>query len=185
MMRVDPELEIPYGHTGNTVLHSWEVLPKILAGEDTMNILCDIKMMSWEDHYLPWTIQAVMEQAKFLYGDCRISPVNGCIGIGIFKELFTPSRPLIVAEPICSHHDIKCGIIKHYEHAIKVYEGLVKRASNDGINLFARYLGQLGFVALPNTCSLMGFNKIFGMLAKQSQPSPVSAPLITTQIASE
>ncbi|KAI6013939.1 hypothetical protein BKA83DRAFT_682556 [Pisolithus microcarpus] len=49
-MRVGPELEIPgygcYDHflEGDTVLHSWEVLAKILAGEDTMNILCDIGM---------------------------------------------------------------------------------------------------------------------------------------------
>ncbi|KAI6024088.1 hypothetical protein BKA83DRAFT_4267572 [Pisolithus microcarpus] len=50
VMRVGPELEIPgygcYDHflEGDTVLHSWEVLAKILAGEDTMNILCDIGM---------------------------------------------------------------------------------------------------------------------------------------------
>ncbi|KAI6149345.1 hypothetical protein BKA82DRAFT_995389 [Pisolithus tinctorius] len=49
-MRVGPELEIPgygcYDHflEGDTVLHSWEVLAKILAGEDTMNILCDLGM---------------------------------------------------------------------------------------------------------------------------------------------
>jgi hypothetical protein len=30
--------------TGDTVLHSWEVLAKILAGEDTMGIVCDIGM---------------------------------------------------------------------------------------------------------------------------------------------
>jgi NAD+ synthase (glutamine-hydrolysing) len=29
---------------GDTVLHSWEVLAKILASEDTMNIVCDIGM---------------------------------------------------------------------------------------------------------------------------------------------
>lgn len=30
--------------TGDTVLHSWEVLAKILSGEDTMGIVCDIGM---------------------------------------------------------------------------------------------------------------------------------------------
>ncbi|KAF9244658.1 hypothetical protein BU15DRAFT_41723 [Melanogaster broomeanus] len=49
-MRVGPELEIPgygcYDHflEGDTVLHSWEVLAKILASEDTMGIVCDIGM---------------------------------------------------------------------------------------------------------------------------------------------
>ncbi|KAF9219807.1 glutamine-dependent NAD(+) synthetase with GAT domain-containing protein [Gyrodon lividus] len=49
-LRVGPELEIPgygcYDHflEGDTVLHSWEVLAKILSGEDTMGIVCDIGM---------------------------------------------------------------------------------------------------------------------------------------------
>ena len=30
--------------TGDTVLHSWEVLAKILAGDETMGIVCDIGM---------------------------------------------------------------------------------------------------------------------------------------------
>lgn len=30
--------------TGDTVLHSWEVLAKILAGEDTVGIVCDLGM---------------------------------------------------------------------------------------------------------------------------------------------
>lgn len=30
--------------TGDTTLHSWEVLAKILASEDTMEIVCDIGM---------------------------------------------------------------------------------------------------------------------------------------------
>ncbi|KAH7885842.1 hypothetical protein F5I97DRAFT_1936802 [Phlebopus sp. FC_14] len=49
-LRVGPELEIPgygcYDHflEGDTVLHSWEVLAKILAGEHTMGIVCDVGM---------------------------------------------------------------------------------------------------------------------------------------------
>ncbi|KAG2110672.1 uncharacterized protein F5147DRAFT_689597 [Suillus discolor] len=49
-LRVGPELEIPgygcYDHflEGDTILHSWEVLAKILAGDDTMGIICDIGM---------------------------------------------------------------------------------------------------------------------------------------------
>ncbi|KAL4066030.1 hypothetical protein V8B97DRAFT_1864885 [Scleroderma yunnanense] len=49
-LRVGPELEIPgygcYDHflEGDTALHSWEVLAKILAGDDTEGIFCDIGM---------------------------------------------------------------------------------------------------------------------------------------------
>ncbi|KAF9462892.1 hypothetical protein BDZ94DRAFT_1260105 [Collybia nuda] len=49
-LRVGPELEIPgYGCLdhfleGDTVLHSWEVLAKILSSEETMGIVCDIGM---------------------------------------------------------------------------------------------------------------------------------------------
>ncbi|OJA19921.1 hypothetical protein AZE42_03756 [Rhizopogon vesiculosus] len=49
-IRVGPELEIPgygcYDHflEGDTILHSWEVLAKILASDDTMGIVCDIGM---------------------------------------------------------------------------------------------------------------------------------------------
>ncbi|ESK94901.1 nad+ synthase (glutamine-hydrolyzing) [Moniliophthora roreri MCA 2997] len=49
-LRVGPELEIPgYGCLdhfleGDTVLHSWEVLAKILASEEAMGIVCDIGM---------------------------------------------------------------------------------------------------------------------------------------------
>ncbi|KAG1735523.1 hypothetical protein EDB19DRAFT_1896247 [Suillus lakei] len=49
-LRVGPELEIPgygcYDHflEGDTILHSWEVLAKILASDDTMGIVCDIGM---------------------------------------------------------------------------------------------------------------------------------------------
>ncbi|GLB41773.1 putative NAD synthetase family protein [Lyophyllum shimeji] len=49
-LRVGPELEIPgYGCQdhfleGDTVLHSWEVLAKILASDETLGIVCDIGM---------------------------------------------------------------------------------------------------------------------------------------------
>ncbi|KZT25242.1 glutamine-dependent NAD(+) synthetase with GAT domain-containing protein [Neolentinus lepideus HHB14362 ss-1] len=49
-LRVGPELEIPgygcYDHflEGDTVLHSWEVLAKILESEEATGIVCDIGM---------------------------------------------------------------------------------------------------------------------------------------------
>jgi hypothetical protein len=35
---------LPKCRTGDTVLHSWEVLAKILSSDITMNIVCDIGM---------------------------------------------------------------------------------------------------------------------------------------------
>jgi NAD+ synthase (glutamine-hydrolysing) len=49
-LRVGPELEIPgYGCLdhfleGDTVMHSWEVLGKILQSEETKGMVCDIGM---------------------------------------------------------------------------------------------------------------------------------------------
>ncbi|KAI6016855.1 hypothetical protein BKA83DRAFT_4543022 [Pisolithus microcarpus] len=58
-------------------------------------------------------------------------------------------------EPICSHHDIERDSVKHYKHAVKLYEGLAKRASNNGyvVDLFAGCPDQVGLLemkSLPN-----------------------------------
>ncbi|XP_006463484.1 copii coat protein, partial [Agaricus bisporus var. bisporus H97] len=49
-------------------------------------------------------------------------------------------------EPIRSHHDIDRDSAKHYKRAIKFYEALGKRASNNGhvVDLFAGCLDQVG-----------------------------------------
>lgn len=59
-------------------------------------------------------------------------------------------------EPIRSHHDIDRDSVKHYKRAIKFYEALAKRASNNGhaIDLFAGCLDQVGLLemkSLPNS----------------------------------
>ncbi|KAI0298732.1 hypothetical protein B0F90DRAFT_1732042 [Multifurca ochricompacta] len=59
-------------------------------------------------------------------------------------------------EPIRSHHDIDRDSVKHFKRATKFYEGLAKRASNNGhaIDLFAGCLDQVGLLemkALPNS----------------------------------
>ncbi|KAI6023081.1 hypothetical protein BKA83DRAFT_4608234 [Pisolithus microcarpus] len=58
-------------------------------------------------------------------------------------------------EPIHSHRDIERDSIKHYKHAVKLYEGLAKRASNNGyiVDLFAGCPDQVGLLemkSLPN-----------------------------------
>ncbi|KAF5389531.1 hypothetical protein D9757_004207 [Collybiopsis confluens] len=59
-------------------------------------------------------------------------------------------------EPIRSHHDIDRDSAKHYKRAMKFYEGLAKRASNNGhaVDLFAGCLDQVGLLemkSLPNS----------------------------------
>lgn len=59
-------------------------------------------------------------------------------------------------EPIRSHHDIERDSVKHYKRAIKFYEALAKRASNNGhaVDLFAGCLDQVGLLemkSLPNS----------------------------------
>ncbi|KIK11768.1 hypothetical protein PISMIDRAFT_19247 [Pisolithus microcarpus 441] len=58
-------------------------------------------------------------------------------------------------EPIRSHRDIEQDSVKHYKRAVKLYEGLVKRASNNGyvVDLFASCPDQVGLLemkSLPN-----------------------------------
>ncbi|KAJ3008083.1 hypothetical protein NUW54_g3297 [Trametes sanguinea] len=59
-------------------------------------------------------------------------------------------------EPIRSHHDIDRDSAKHFKRASKFYEGLAKRASNNGhvIDLFAGCLDQVGLLemkSMPNS----------------------------------
>ncbi|KAF8267542.1 protein transporter SEC23 [Lactarius quietus] len=59
-------------------------------------------------------------------------------------------------EPIRSHHDIDRDSVKHFKRATKFFEGLAKRASNNGhaVDLFAGCLDQVGLLemkSLPNS----------------------------------
>ncbi|KAI6021898.1 hypothetical protein BKA83DRAFT_4520858 [Pisolithus microcarpus] len=58
-------------------------------------------------------------------------------------------------EPIRSHRDIERDSIKHYKRAVKLYEGLAKRVSNNGyvVDLFTGCPDQVGLLemkSLPN-----------------------------------
>ncbi|KAI5982918.1 hypothetical protein EDD15DRAFT_2490078 [Pisolithus albus] len=55
-------------------------------------------------------------------------------------------------EPICSHRDIERDSVKHYKRAVKLYEGLAKRASNNGhkVDLFAGCLDQVGLLEMKS-----------------------------------
>ncbi|KAH0582886.1 glutamine-dependent NAD(+) synthetase [Termitomyces sp. 'cryptogamus'] len=92
-LRVGPELEIPgYGCLdhfleGDTVLHSWEVLAKILVSDEAMGIVCDIGM--------PIVHKNVIYNCRVIIHDRRIlliRPKMWLANDGNYRELryFTP-----------------------------------------------------------------------------------------------
>ncbi|KDQ26751.1 hypothetical protein PLEOSDRAFT_1093786 [Pleurotus ostreatus PC15] len=92
-LRVGPELEIPgYGCLdhfleGDTVLHSWEVLAKILASEEAMGILCDIGMPVVHKNVI-YNCRVIIYDRKILL----IRPKMWLANDGNYRELryFTP-----------------------------------------------------------------------------------------------
>ncbi|KAF8159641.1 hypothetical protein B0H34DRAFT_704302 [Crassisporium funariophilum] len=92
-LRVGPELEIPgYGCLdhfleGDTVLHSWEVLAKILSSEETMGIVCDIGMPVVHKNVI-YNCRVIIHDKKILL----IRPKMWLANDGNYRELryFTP-----------------------------------------------------------------------------------------------
>ncbi|KAJ3895183.1 hypothetical protein GG344DRAFT_39250 [Lentinula edodes] len=92
-LRVGPELEIPgYGCLdhfleGDTVLHSWEVLAKILASEETSGIVCDLGM-PLEHKNTIYNCRVIIQDRKILL----IRPKMWLANDGNYRELryFTP-----------------------------------------------------------------------------------------------
>ncbi|KAI0060744.1 glutamine-dependent NAD synthetase with GAT domain-containing protein [Artomyces pyxidatus] len=92
-LRVGPELEIPgYGCLdhfleGDTVLHSWEVLAKILASEDVSDIVCDIGMPVVHKNVI-YNCRIIIHNKKILL----IRPKMWLANDGNYRELryFTP-----------------------------------------------------------------------------------------------
>jgi NAD+ synthase (glutamine-hydrolysing) len=79
-LRVGPELEIPgYGCLdhfleGDTVMHSWEVLGKILQSEETKGMVCDIGMCVLSMNLPPDNISNVCRPVthKNVIYNCRV-----------------------------------------------------------------------------------------------------------------
>ncbi|KIJ36358.1 hypothetical protein M422DRAFT_261312 [Sphaerobolus stellatus SS14] len=78
-------------------------------------------------------------------------------------------------EPIRSHHDIEKDSIKHFKRAVKFYESLAKRASNNGhaVDLFTGCLDQVGLLemkSLPNYTNgiIVGSDSFATAIFKQS-----------------
>ncbi|KAL0567643.1 glutamine-dependent NAD(+) synthetase [Marasmius crinis-equi] len=92
-LRVGPELEIPgYGCLdhfleGDTVLHSWEVLAKILASDEASGIVCDIGMPVVHKNVI-YNCRVIIHDRKILL----IRPKMWLANDGNYRELrfFTP-----------------------------------------------------------------------------------------------
>ncbi|KAA1469135.1 glutamine-dependent NAD synthetase with GAT domain-containing protein [Dentipellis sp. KUC8613] len=92
-MRVGPELEIPgYGCLdhfleGDTILHSWEVLAKILASDDVTDIVCDIGMPVVHKN-VNYNCRVIIHNKKILL----IRPKMWLANDGNYREMryFTP-----------------------------------------------------------------------------------------------
>ncbi|KAF7370681.1 Glutamine-dependent NAD(+) synthetase [Mycena sanguinolenta] len=92
-LRVGPELEIPgYGCLdhfleGDTVLHSWEVLAKILTSEEAQGIVCDIGMPVVHKNVI-YNCRVVIHNRQILL----IRPKMWLANDGNYRELryFTP-----------------------------------------------------------------------------------------------
>ncbi|KAF8909365.1 hypothetical protein CPB84DRAFT_1765955 [Gymnopilus junonius] len=92
-LRVGPELEIPgygcYDHflEGDTVLHSWEVLAKILSSEEITGIVCDIGMPVVHKNVI-YNCRVIIHDKKILL----IRPKMWLANDGNYRELryFTP-----------------------------------------------------------------------------------------------
>ncbi|KDQ51052.1 hypothetical protein JAAARDRAFT_41517 [Jaapia argillacea MUCL 33604] len=92
-LRVGPELEIPgygcYDHflEGDTILHSWEVLAKILASEEATDIVCDIGMPVTHKNVI-YNCRIIIHNKKILL----IRPKMWLANDGNYRELryFTP-----------------------------------------------------------------------------------------------
>ncbi|KAF7794441.1 hypothetical protein EIP86_005575 [Pleurotus ostreatoroseus] len=193
-MRVGPELEVTSGGStefqrkrltlfgrgygcldhfleGDTCLHSWEVLAKILDSEVVKGMLCDIGMemryfTPWmkhrqvEDHYLPRIIHAVTGQTKVPFGDAVISTVDTCIGVELCEELFTPASPHIdmgldgveiFTNSSGSHHELR----KLYTRVELIKEATLKLG---GIYLYANQQGCDGDRLYYDGCAMIACN---------------------------
>ncbi|KXN86615.1 Glutamine-dependent NAD(+) synthetase, partial [Leucoagaricus sp. SymC.cos] len=92
-LRVGPELEIPgYGCLdhfleGDTVLHSWEVLAKLLSSDEAMGIVCDIGMPVVHKNVI-YNCRVIIHDRQILL----IRPKMWLANDGNYRELryFTP-----------------------------------------------------------------------------------------------
>ena len=66
--------------------------------------------------------------------------------------------------PIRSHHDIEKDCASHMRKAIKHYEALAKRASDNGhaIDLYSCALDQTGLLEMKSLCNMTGGNMVMG-----------------------
>ncbi|KAJ7415033.1 putative glutamine-dependent nad(+) synthetase protein [Willisornis vidua] len=116
--RLGPELEVcGYGcsdhyYESDTLLHSFQVLGKLLESPATQDIICDVGMpvlhrnvryncrviflnKHVEEYFLPRIIQEVTGQETVPFGDAVLATKDTCLGAEMCEELWTPNSPHI------------------------------------------------------------------------------------------
>ncbi|XP_077178182.1 glutamine-dependent NAD(+) synthetase isoform X4 [Paroedura picta] len=181
--RLGPELEIcGYGCSdhyfeSDTLLHSFQVLAKLLESPVTQDIICDVGMPVMhrnvryncrviflnnqvEDYFLPRMIQKITNQESVPFGDAVLATLDTCIGSEICEELWTPNSPHIemgidgveiFTNSSASHHVLR----KAHMRVDLVNSAMTK---NGGIYILANQKGCDGDRLYYDGCAMICMN---------------------------
>ncbi|CBF74102.1 hypothetical protein AN8203.2 [Aspergillus nidulans FGSC A4] len=201
-LRVGPELEITgYGVLdgfleGDTFLHSWEMLARIIDHPDCQDIVVDVDgnyremrhFTPWqrprevEDYYLEQIVGKITGQYKVPFGDAVISTRDTCLGLETCEELFTPNGPHIpyslagveiISNSSGSHHELK---------KLDTRVNLITQATklSGGIYLYANQQGCDGDRLYYDGCAMIVING--NIVAQGSQFSLNDVEVVTATV---
>ncbi|KAJ5723640.1 Glutamine dependent NAD+ synthetase [Penicillium malachiteum] len=190
-LRVGPELEITgYGVQdgfleGDTFLHSWEMLARIIDHPDCQDIVVDVgmpRLQEVEDYYLEQIVGNITGQYKVPFGDAVISTRDTCLGLETCEELFTPNGPHIpyglagveiISNSSGSHHELK---------KLDTRVNLITQATklSGGIYLYANQQGCDGDRLYYDGCAMIVVNG--DVVAQGSQFSLNDVEVVTATV---
>ncbi|KAH0620827.1 hypothetical protein JD844_021630 [Phrynosoma platyrhinos] len=181
--RLGPELEIcGYGcsdhyYESDTLLHSFQVLAKLLESPVTEDIICDVGMPIMhrniryncrviflnnhvEEYFLPRMIQEITLQESVPFGDAVLATLDTCIGTEICEELWIPTSPHIemgidgveiFTNSSASHH-----VLGKAHTRVELVNSAT--AKNGGIYLLANQKGCDGDRLYYDGCAMIAMN---------------------------
>ncbi|KAH9817214.1 hypothetical protein DFH28DRAFT_1081433 [Melampsora americana] len=210
-IRIGPELEISgYGcfdHflESDTILHSWEVLLKLILNPETHEILCDVgipKMWMANDgnyrelrYFSPWSETRKLEELilpKFVrlsigqitvpIGNAILMTEDSSIGIESCEELFTPNPPHIGMSLEGVEIILNSSASHHELRKLHTRIDLIKEATlkSGGVYVYANQQGCDGDRLYYDGCSLISLNG--QIIAQGSQFSLQDIEVITTTV---
>ncbi|KAJ6667101.1 hypothetical protein lerEdw1_017079 [Lerista edwardsae] len=181
--RLGPELEIcGYGcsdhyYESDTLLHSFQVLAKLLESPATQDMICDVGMpvmhrnvryncrvlflnKQVEEYYLPRMIQQITNQESVPFGDAVLATLDTCIGSEMCEELWTPTSPHIemgidgveiFTNSSASHH-----VLRKANTRVELVNSAM--AKNGGIYILANQKGCDGDRLYYDGCAMISVN---------------------------